>query len=245
MRLSVSEAAKLTGISVRTLHYYDEIRLLSPAEVTEAGYRYYGEEELETLQDILFLRELDFPLKEIRALLALPGYRRKKSLKKQKKLLELQEKRLHNLILLAEKAIKGEKIMSFSEFKTQDFDRAKEKYTAEAKEKWGGTDAYRESEKKYAELTPEGKQAVMADMDSLIGAFSQQVGQPPESEAVQELVKQWQAYISEHHYTCTEEILLGLGEMYVGDERFQKNLDKYRDGTAQLMHAAIKVYCKS
>lgn len=244
MRLSVSEAAALTGVSVRTLHYYDQIGLLCPSETSSAGYRYYDADALRRLQEILFFRELNFSLSEIRELTSLPGYSRKKALKKQKKLLQLQEKRLKAIIGLVENAIKGENIMSFSAFQADGFDKAKEKFADEAKEKWGSTDAYKESEQKHAALSPKEKQAVMDDMDSLILAFSKQVGADAADPKVQKLVKKWQQHITDNHYRCTDEILQSLGDMYVGDPRFTQNLDRFAPGTAQLISDAIALYTK-
>ncbi|MEG1426484.1 MAG: MerR family transcriptional regulator [Oscillospiraceae bacterium] len=247
MKLSVSEVAAITEISVRTLHYYDEIHLLSPSEVTEAGYRYYDEAALRTLQEILFFRELDFPLKEIKELLTLPGYSRKRALKRQRKLLECKEQRLKELISLADKAIKGEKTMknestSFAEFSTTEMDDAKEKFAAEVKEKWGNTPAYQQSEERYATYSQEQKKDILEDADHIIKAFSELAGSDPASPAVQELVKDWQEYITQNHYRCTDEILISLAEMYVADERFQKNLDRFAPGTAKLMHDAILIH---
>ena len=116
MRLTVSETAKLTNISVRTLHYYDEIGLLKPTDTTEAGYRYYDEEALAALQQILLYRELDFPLKEIKDMLSKPDYDRQEALAAHKSLLLLKIERLRRLTGLVDSMMRGENTMSFQEF---------------------------------------------------------------------------------------------------------------------------------
>ena len=103
--MRISEVAKLTGITVRTLHYYDEIGLLKPSEITEAGYRLYSREDLEILQQILFFRELDFPLSQIKEIMNNPNYDKEEALKKQKELLIQQRQRIEGLIKLIEKRI--------------------------------------------------------------------------------------------------------------------------------------------
>ena len=145
MKKTVREVSKLCGISVRTLHYYDEIGLLHPSEVTPAGYRLYGREELSRLQQILFFRELDFSLKEIAEIMNDPAFDARKALLNQKELLLLRQRRLGRLISLVDKTLEGETKMSFEEFDMSEIREAQEKYADEAKQRWGGTEAYRES----------------------------------------------------------------------------------------------------
>ena len=155
MRLSIGETSKLTGISVRTLHYYDEINLLKPSEVTESGYRYYDDNALEKLQQILFYRELDFPLKDIKEIISKPDYNSIQALKNHKELLLLKRKRLDKLIKLVENIIKGESTMEFNEFDMTEIEKAKEKYAKEVKEKWGDTKAYKENLEKTSKYKKE------------------------------------------------------------------------------------------
>lgn len=142
MRLTVSETAKLTNISVRTLHYYDEIGLLKPAYTSEAGYRYYDDEALAMLQQILLYRELDFPLKEIRDMLSRPDYDSQAALKAHKELLLLKIERLTRMAGLVDRMMRGENDMSFQEFDEKKIEAAKEQYAREVKERWGNTEAY-------------------------------------------------------------------------------------------------------
>lgn len=245
MKKSISEMAKLSGVSVRTLHYYDEIGLLAPSEVvSETSYRYYNEDSLEKLQQILFYRELDFPLKEIVQIMNASDYNKEEALRKQRELLKLKRKRLDKLIGLLNANLKGDTTMSFNEFDTTEIDEAKAKYAEEVKERWGNTDAYAQSQKRTSKYTKEDWRRVKEGMDELLKQFSESLNENPASEKVQELVRGWQQYITETYYECTKEVLAGLGQMYVMDERFTKNMDKYGEGTAKLISEAIAVYCK-
>lgn len=149
---TVNEVSKLTGVSIRTLHYYDKIGLLHPSKVTEAGYRLYDDTALERLQQILLFRELEFPLKEIREILDSDRFDRNKALEQQIKLLTLKKEHLENLIRFA-RGIKrtGVKSMDFNVFDTKKIDE----YSKKAKEQWGRTEAYQEFEQKNSEKSSE------------------------------------------------------------------------------------------
>lgn len=246
MKMHIKEFGKLTGVSVRTLHYYDEIGLLKPCTVDEQnGYRYYDENSLLRMQEILFYRELDFPLKDIIAILSSPDYDKHTALKEQKRLLTIKKKRLERLIKALDSAMKGEKI-TMTAFDNSEFEAQRELYAKEAKEKWGGTAAYRESTEKTKGYTKEKWNEVNSGMDSILAEFAQckMNGSAPDSKQAQALVKKWQDFLTENFYTCTNEILSGLGEMYAADERFKANIDRHSDGTAEFMQAAIREYCK-
>lgn len=245
MKFSVSETAKLTGISVRALHYYDEIGLLCPSMVSETGYRYYDNVALERLQQILFYKELDFSLKEINEIMNASDYKREDSLRRQRELLKLKRNRLDKLISLLDDNLKGENTMSFKEFDMNEIEEAKNKYAEEVKSKWGNTDAYAQSKKKTDKYSKEEWKNLMNKSDEIMKKFSTKVCDDPASKEVQELVEEWRAFITEYYYECTKEILSGLGQMYVADERFMKNINKFGEGTAQLMSKAIKIYCEN
>lgn len=146
--MKINEVAKLTGVTVRALHYYDKIGLLKPEEITEAGYRIYSENDLETLQQILFFRELDFSLNEIKEMIQNQLYDKTEALEKQKELLMQKRARLDELITLVEGTLKGEREMSFKEFDMTEIEENKKKYAEEVKERWGTTKAYAEYENK-------------------------------------------------------------------------------------------------
>lgn len=241
--MRISEVAKLTGITVRTLHYYDEIGLLKPSEITEDGYRLYSREDLEILQQILFFRELDFPLSQIKEIMNNPNYDKEEALKKQKELLIQQRQRIEGLIKLIEKRIEGDNNMSFKEFDMNEIEENKKKYAKEVKERWGTSKAYEESEKKTSSYNKEKWGDINQETSEIFKGFAELRNSDPGSEEVQELVRRWQKYITDNFYTCTNEILSGLGLMYVEDERFKENLDKNGEGTAKLMAEAIKIYC--
>lgn len=241
--MKISEVAKLSGVTVRTLHYYDEIGLLKPSKTTEAGYRMYSIEDLEKLQQILFFRELDFPLNEIKEIMINPNYNKNEALNKHKELLMEKRKRIDGLIALINKTIKGDNIMSFKEFDNSKIEENKRKYSEEVKNRWGNTDAYKEYEKKTSSYDKNSWTTINEEMIEILKEFADNRNEDPNSHIVQSLVEKWRAYITSNFYNCTKEILSGLGLMYIGDERFKENIDKYGEGTAEFMAKAIEIYC--
>ena len=244
MKLQIKEFAELTGVSVRTLHYYDEIGLLKPCFVDKQnGYRFYDETSLERMQEILFYRELDFPLKSIAEILASPNYDKQKALAEQKRLLTLKKDRLERLIAALEQAEKGE--ITMSAFDNNEYETARQQYEDEAKQRWGGTDAYKESQAKTADYSKEKWDGVLAGMNGVFAEFAEckNGGESADSKTAQRLVKTLQDYITANFYHCTNEILAGLGQMYVCDERFKNNIDSHGEGTAEFVAEAIKIYC--
>lgn len=234
---TVKEISALTGISVRTLHYYDEINLLKPSKISDAGYRLYDDTALERLHRILLLRELQFPLKEIRILLDSPDFDTKNALKEQIMLLEMQKKRLEKIILSArELLLKGDENMNLSVFDKTEV----ESYIKEAKQKWGLTEEYKEFEKKQSDFCKNADEFMHIFAE--IGAAKHL---EPESDEVQKLIEKLQNFITENYYTCTKDTLLGLGRMYTCDERFKNNIDKAGgSGTADFCEKAIKAFCR-
>lgn len=246
MKMHIREFAKLTGVSVRTLHYYDEIGLLKPSFVDEQnGYRFYDERCLERMQEILFYRELDFPLKDIGEIMSSPDYDKQTALKEQRRLLTLKKERLERLITALDGAMKGENL-SMNIFDNSEYEAQCKQYAKEAKEKWGSTKAYKESAEKTKDYSKEKWSNVSEGMNTLMAEFAEcrARGNAPESDEAQALVKKWQNYITENFYTCTKEILAGLGKMYIADERFKDNIDKHGKGTAEFMCQAIGAYCR-
>ena len=242
--MNISRVAKLTGVTVRTLHYYDEIGLLKPSQVTEAGYRVYDDADLEVLQQILFFRELDFSLEDIRKIMQNPAYEKESALRKQRELLEQKRSRLDSLISLVDKTLKGERDMSFRQFDTTEIEAAKKKYAEEAKRRWGDTAAYVEYEKRTSHAGDAQQKMLDDEGAMLLREFGRNRSLAPDSPEAQALVKKWQDYITAHFYTCTKEILSCLGQMYVGDERFTQHIDGYGAGTAAFMSAAIEAYTR-
>ena len=241
--MKISEVAKLSGVTVRTLHYYDEIGLLKPSKTTEAGYRMYSIEDLEKLQQILFFRELDFPLNEIKEIMINPKYDKIEALNKHKELLIEKRKRIDGLVTLIDKTIKGDNNMSFKEFDNSKIEENKRKYAEEVKNSWGNTDAYKEYEKKTSSYDGNSWNEINEGMVEILKEFADNREEDPNSDIIQSLVEKWQSYITSNFYNCTKEILSCLGLMYIGDERFKENIDKYGEGTAEFMAKAIEIYC--
>ena len=240
--MTVHEVSRLTGVSVRALQYYDGIGLLRPAEYTEAGYRLYDEAALERLQQILLFRELEFPLKEIRRILESPDFDRKKALEQQIELLTIKREHIDDLIRLAQ----GIKLTGGISMDFEAFDKRKlEEYAARAKAQWGGTEAYREFEQKSRDRSPAREQDLAAGLMGIFAEFGAVKERDPASEEAQELVRRLQGYITEHYYSCTDQILAGLGKMYGSGGEFTENIDKAGGpGTATFAAEAIRVYCE-
>lgn len=238
---TVKEVSKLTGVSVRALHYYDEIGLLKPAKVTDAGYRMYNNADISRLQNILLFRELHFSLKEIKAILDSPDFNAEEAIAQQIKLLELQYKHIGELISFArEIQNNGVNTMSFEIFNQNEL----EHYKAEVKAKWGNTEAYKEYEQRADSQNRNDYDGLANEMMSFFSEFGEMRHMNPCESQVQDKVSALQSFISKNFYTCTDEILTNLGEMYVCDERFKKNIDRAGgEGTAEFVKRAISVYC--
>ena len=245
MKMQTGEFAKLAGVSVRTLHYYDEIGLLKPSFVDEQnGYRFYDEISLERMQEILFYRELDFELKSIAEILSSPDYDKQKALAEQRKLLILKKERLERIIAALDSAEKGK--ITMSAFDNSDYETARNRYESEAKRRWGETAAYKEHAEKTATYSKEKWQDVTDGLMTVLAKFAacMKDGHTADSDEAQALVQELQNYITENYYTCTDGILAGLGQMYVADERFKNNIDKHTPGTATFISESIATYCK-
>ena len=239
---TVQQVSKLTGVSVRTLHHYDQIGLLKPSRITDAGYRLYDDAALARLQTILFFRELEFPLKQIGEILNTPHLDYSSVLEDQVRLLELRKEQLEKLISHARNIQKKGVIpMDFSAF-----DKSKQAaYAAEAKKRWGKTDAYKEFEQKTAGQTREKQDSAAEGLMAIFTRMGAIRTADPTSAEAQALVKDLQDYITTHYYTCTKQILRGLGMMYIAGDEMTENIDRVGGaGTAQFAHDAIQIYCK-
>ena len=238
--MTVHEVSELTGVSIRALRYYDEIGLLPPARYTESGYRLYDEAALERLQQILLFRELEFPLKEIRAIVSSPDFDRRTALEQQIKLLTLKREHLDELIALAG-SIKtmGGNTMDFSAFDTTKMDE----YAARAKAAWSGTEAYREYEQKSSGRTQAQSQTLAAGLMAIFSEFAAVKDRSPASPEARSLVEKLKDYISANYYRCTNGILAGLGQAYGCGGEFTENINKAGGpGTAEFASAAIAAY---
>ena len=192
------------------------------------------------MQEILFYRELDFSLKSIDKILSSPNYDKEKALTEQKKLLLIKKERLERLISAIDRAEKGENVMNV--FDNSEF----ENYKQEVKEKWGETDAYKEHKEKTKDYGKEKWNNLSEKMNDIMAEFSvcMKNDEGPDSDNAQSLVKMLQNHITENYYHCSNEILMGLGQMYIADERFKNNIDKNGEGTAEFISKAIEIYCR-
>ena len=239
--MTVGEVSALTGVSIRALRHYDRIGLLPPAAVSEAGYRLYDESSLERLSAILIFRELQFPLKDIRAILDSPVYERNRALDQQIEMLRLKAEHLENLIDLA-KGIKllGVKYMNFTAFDTQKIDE----YARQAKASYGQTAEYKEYMQKSAGRTREEEKQLGMELMALLAAFGGMLDMDPASEIPQAQVAKVKAFITENMYACSDGILRNLGRMYAGAESMRDNIDAAGGpGTAEYAHRAIEAWC--
>ena len=226
--MKVNEVSKLTGVSIRTLQYYDSIGLLKPSGHTEAGYRLYDDTALERLQQILLFRELEFSLKEIREIIDRPGFDRNQALEQQIELLTLKKERLENLDLTV--------------FDTKKIDE----YTKRAKAQWGETPEFREYEKKAESMTDVQQKDYANGLMMIFAEFGEMKEQDAAGDKAQQQVAKLQDYISEHYYSCSKEVLAGLGKMYNAGGEFTENIDSCGGkGTADFASRAIEIYCAS
>ena len=244
MTYTIKEIANLAGVSKRTLRYYDEIGLLSPADTGENGYRYYDQDSLLQLQQILFFRELDVPLKDIQLFMSRPDFNLLDALEKHRTVLQKRAQRLNKLIDTVDQtiaAIKGERIMTAKDY-FEGFDESR--YEEETRERWGDTPQYAESRKKWASYSKDQKERIKAEGRRLA---ERMVGQDPnvapDDADVQTAIGAYYDYINRYFYTCEVGSLRGLADMWVGDPRFASNYERIREGGAAFVREAVNIFC--
>jgi DNA-binding transcriptional MerR regulator len=238
---TVSEVAELTGVTVRALHHYDELGLLCPSERSEAGYRLYAYDDLARLREILIWRRLGFSLSEIGSLLDDPSHDRLAALQRQRELVGAELERLGALAAAVQEAIDAELAGTPLEETTMFNGFDPSEYEEEARERWGHTDAYRESarrtrsygEDEWSEIRRESEQ-IVRELVLLMRA-----GQPADGDAARALAERHRQHISRWFYPCSPSMHRGLAEMYIADERFKGNYEREADGLAAYFHDAI------
>ncbi|MGE5391209.1 MAG: MerR family transcriptional regulator [Deltaproteobacteria bacterium] len=251
MYYRINELARLAGVSVRTLRYYDEVGLLIPKR-SEAGYRLYEEAELKKLQQILFWRELDFPLEKIKGLVSEPGLDRRQALQTQITLLKEKAEHFQRLTRLAQDTLdseKGVKKMNnedlFTAFNYEQMMEDQKQYEEEVRERWGNTDAYRISRERAARYSKEDWERInnvqMENLRDLARLYRSGVAH--DHPDVLEVVARNLKFINDNFYPCSLEVLSGLGQMYVSDERFTAFYDRVATGLAAFYNEAIQHYC--
>ena len=238
--MTVAQMSKRTGVSVRTLHHYDQIGLLKPTEVTDAGYRLYDDTALDKLYMILVYRELGLSLNEISGILDAPDYDRNRVLEHQIQMVQERVEKLQNRISFARGMLTlGVKYMDFEGFDPKKIDE----YSQQGKVLYGKTDAYKEFEQKQKGRTKEQEK----DLGVQVMDFFAQLGKmrpcAPDSEAAQNWAKELQAFFTEHFYTCTPQILKSLAESYAGGGSMTENIDKAGgEGTGAFAKQVIDIY---
>ena len=251
MEYSINRLAKISGVSTRTLRYYDEIGLLKPARIASSGYRIYQQKQVDTLQQILFYRELDFSLEDIKKLLSAPDFDRNQAFADHLNALHNKRERLDKLILNVTKSItamKGEVTMTdyekFEGFKQKLIDDNEQNYGAEVRSKYGDG-AMDESNTKLKGLTKEqydeGERLRLKLEQTLKAAFD--TGDPA-GELAQKACDLHRRWLCVFYPKYSKEYHVGLGEMYVADERFKANYDKLAVGCTEFLRNAINVYCQ-
>lgn len=242
--LTVSEVSRLSGASVRALHHYDEIGLLVPSARTAAGYRLYGDADLARLQEILLFRELEIPLDDIATLLSGGAFDRRAALELQREMLLQKAVRTEALIASVERAINAErtgvrmtKEEMFEVF--GDFDPAQ--YEDEVQERWGESDAYKESSRRTTTYTKADWERFKAESEQ-IGTDTARLmdeGVAASDPRAMDLAEQARLQIDTWFYPCSHEMHVNLAEMYIADPRFTATYEKIHAGMAQYWHDAI------
>lgn len=244
----INEISKLTGISVRMLHHYDKIGLLVPSKRTGSNYRMYNDNDIARLYQILIFKELEFPLQKIKQILDDENFNREEALKVQRNLILEKKNRLERIIESIDDNIGnlGGNIMSKKDFKAFDYEEVKqhqEKYKEETEKRYGQSDAYKESKEKTSKYSKNDWESIMGEAGTIYEELANLMDKDPADKQVQKLAEKWRNYITTNFYDCTIEIFRGLALMYVADERFSENIDKYGEGLAQFLSNAMNVYC--
>ncbi|GGQ79580.1 MerR family transcriptional regulator [Kitasatospora griseola] len=241
---TVGQLAQLAGVTVRALHHYDEIGLLSPGGRTRAGYRRYDDAELDRLQQILFYRELGFPLEEIAAILDDRSVSPTEHLRRQRELIGDRIRKLENLAAAVERAMEARTlgIQLTPEEKFEVFGKDyQEDWEDEAEQRWGDTDAWKQSQQRTAKYTKADweriKEETDAVNDALVAAFT--AGAAPDSPEAMDAAEQHRGHIGLNFYECAPQMHRCLGDMYVADPRFTATYEQLAPGLAGWLRDAI------
>jgi MerR family transcriptional regulator, thiopeptide resistance regulator len=245
MSWTVGELARLAGVTVRTLHHYDRIGLVRPSERTSAGYRSYDVRDLDRLQQVLFYRELGFPLDEVATLLDDPDADPAAHLRRQHRLLRERLERTRAMVAAVEKEMEARQ-MGISLTPEERFevfgDGFSEEYQAEAEERWGDTEAWAQSQRRTSAYTKDDWVRIKAEGEDVERRLAAALadGVPADSAAAMDLAEEHRQQISRNFYDCPPEMHAGLGRMYVEDERFTAHYEQIAPGLAQYVSAAVQ-----
>jgi DNA-binding transcriptional MerR regulator len=243
--VNVGEVAALAGVTVRTLHHYDRIGLLSPSARTPAGYRRYTPSDLDRLHQVLVYRELGFPLEEIATLLDDPAADPVAHLRRQLALLRDRLDRTRAMVAAVEKEMEA-RTMGISLTPEERFevfgDNDPSQYDTEVEERWGETDAYKESRRRTTSYTKDDWLRIKAEGADVERRFAEALrsGVPADSEQAMDVAEEHRQHISRWFYDCPPEMHAGLGRMYVEDERFTAHYEEIAPGLAQYVSTAVQ-----
>ena len=241
---TIKEIADLAGVTTRTLRYYDQLGLLIPSEIGENGYRYYDHNCLLRLQQVMYFRELDVPLKEIQTILSRPDFQLLPALENHRDALKDQVKRINKLLETLGKTIsslQGDGNMSEKEY-FEGFDETQ--YEDETRERWGGTPQYAESQRKWASYSKDQQEEIKEEGGRIsFRMVTENPDMSPGDSDVQTAVGEYYAYLNKYFYSCEVEFLRGLADMWVQDPRFAVNYERIREGGAAFVREAVHIYC--
>ncbi|MCJ8012226.1 MerR family transcriptional regulator [Paenibacillus sp. KQZ6P-2] len=237
--LAVKDIVQITGITARTLHYYDRIHLFKPTHLTEKGYRLYDRSSLEKLQTILILKEMDFSLKEIADILKLTRQEQKQILKKQRQTLLLRKQRLENIMTALDEYVSGNDISNLQIFNSTSVLPLKEQYANEARFIYGETETYKEFNETLEKLSLDDKEERFQSMEEIFKQIASCVDQDPSSDEVQRLIEEWKKNLMQF-MTCDAEILACIANTYKFDARFKNYFNQYsNEDLADFLYSAI------
>ncbi|AQL55606.1 MerR family transcriptional regulator [Abyssicoccus albus] len=243
MHLQIKEVSKIAGVSVRTLQYYDQIDLLSPEKSDDNGYRMYSKDDLDTLQQILFFKEIGFKLKEIKNFINNPTYNQYEALILQRRLLDAKRIEINRMISTIDKTLKhlkGEASLTHIE-KFEGLKREFDAYTKEAHTLWGKNivDTY---QTKLNALSNTEKISFSKKWDYIFEQLASYRYESPNSKEVQKLINDWFHFLNTHFTDYSLDAFKGLGQLYDSDTRYKKYIDQYGEGLTTLMIQAIDIY---
>jgi DNA-binding transcriptional MerR regulator len=245
MGLTVGEVAELASVSVRTLHHYDEIGLLTPSERTESGYRLYDDGDLAALQQVLFFKELGFALGDIARIMHDPTFDCTEALRMQRRMLNEKSAQLAKMVKAVDAALdatRGGVTLDAKDMFEAFGDFDPKEHEKEAEERWGGTETYAESARRTKRYTKEDWLKIKAESEAVNTALAALLdeGVPADDPRAMDLAEEHRLHIDRWFYPCSQEMHVGLGEMYVADPRFAKNYEKVHAGLAQYVCDAIR-----
>lgn len=245
---TVKDIVRITGVTARTLHFYDEINLLKPTRLSDNGYRSYNKEDLEKLQTILFFKEMDLSLKEISDIMQLSKQEQLQMLKMQYQTLLSKQQRLGTIIIALEDYVSGKDIFNLNIFNNSPILPLEEQYNREAKIIYGETKKYKEYEKNLEKLSDNEKANLSYEfennMEKVFKKIAKQIHNSPSSDDVQKLIVEWKSYL-EQYMTCDKEILKCIANTYKSDSRFKNYINQFSDkDLSDFVYQAIMCYCQ-